>query len=74
VDIDRKLWPSIVRLHHLKRTSTQNLINNLHNAVARRFHTNALIENINEKSMCAADTFWRLLKMKETEIHDHPGQ
>jgi hypothetical protein len=65
-----KLWPSIVRLHHVNKTSTHNLINNLHNAIARRFHTNALIENTNEKSMCAAITLWCPLKTNEIETHD----
>ncbi len=62
-----KLWPSISRIAHAKRSSTQNLVEDIHNKICENFTTQVVIQYINEISMHAAAVLWHSLESSEVE-------
>jgi hypothetical protein len=70
-----KLWPSIAMINHVKKSSTQNLIDNINKKIIRMFVMQAFIQNINEISRCAAVDLWQPLEIlnehKSTNIQSY---
>ncbi|CAF1412458.1 unnamed protein product, partial [Adineta steineri] len=65
--IKEKLWPLIAHMTHAKKTSTQKLIENIHKKICKNSTTDIIIQNTNEKSICAAKTLWRSLEANEMQ-------
>ncbi len=71
-----KLWPSIAMINHVKKNSTQNLIDNINKKIVRDFVMQAFIQNTNEISRCAAADLYLPLKIisngpKSTNIQSY---
>jgi hypothetical protein len=62
-----KLWPSITRLAHAKKTSIQDLIGTIHEKICEEFTTPVIIQYNNEISMHAAAVLWHPLEAIERE-------
>ncbi|CAF0928107.1 unnamed protein product [Adineta steineri] len=65
--IKEKLWPLIAHMNHTKKTSTQKLIEDIYKKICKQFATDIIIQNTNEKSICAAKTLWRALEVYEMQ-------
>ncbi|CAF4019942.1 unnamed protein product [Adineta steineri] len=65
--IKEKLWPLIAHMTHTKKTSTQKLIEDIYKKISKQFATDIIIQNTNEKSICAAKTLWRSLEANEMQ-------
>jgi hypothetical protein len=69
-----KLWPSIARMPHTKKRSTQNLIGDISKKFSKKFVTELIIQSINEMSMCAAAALWRPLERSEMKTCEECNQ
>jgi hypothetical protein len=65
-----KLWPSIARLTHAKKASTQKLIEVINKRICKEFVTEVIIQNTNEISMHAAAALWRPLEPNEAKMRE----
>ncbi len=68
--VKEKLWPSIVRMPHTKKYSTQNLIANICYTISEKFVTELIIQNTNDMSMHAAAALWCPLEPSEMKTRE----
>ncbi len=69
-----KLWPSIARMPHSKKRSTQNLIANIIKNISKKFVTEPIIQNSNDLSMHAAASLWRPLEPSEMKTREESNR
>jgi macrodomain Ter protein organizer (MatP/YcbG family) len=62
-----KLWPAIARMTHVKKTSTQKLIEDIHQKICKDFASEVIIQNTNERSIDMAYTLWSSLGANERQ-------
>jgi hypothetical protein len=60
-----KLWPSIARVAHAKKSSIQDLIESIHEKICKEFATPVIIQYTNEISTHAAAALWHPLEAIE---------
>ena len=60
-----KLWPAFARMNHAKKSSTQNLIENISKEISKKFVTEVIIQNTNETSTDAAAALWHSIELSE---------
>jgi hypothetical protein len=70
-----KIWPAIVMINHVKKSSTQNLIENINRKIIRRFVMQPFTQESNEISKSAAIDLWQPLEIsnehKSTNIQSY---
>ena len=69
-----KLWPAIVRVIRVKKTSTKTLIENIREEISKNFVTEAVIQNTNEISKQAAAALWHPLGRNEITTREESDQ
>jgi len=69
-----KLWPSIARIAHENKLSTQVLIEQIHEKICEEFVTEVIIQNTNEISVQAAATLWQSLERNEIDLRKEYNQ
>jgi hypothetical protein len=69
-----KLWPSISRMTHANKLSTQNLIEEIDKKISKNFDTEAIIQYTNEMSKHAAAALWRSLESNEMRTREESNQ
>jgi len=65
-----KLWPSIARMPHTKKRSTQNLIENINKNISKIFVTEPIIQNSNDLSIHAAAALWHPFEPSEMKTRE----
>jgi hypothetical protein len=69
-----KLWPSIARIAHENKLSTQILIEQIHEKICEEFVTEVIIQNTNEISVQAAVILWQPLERNEIDLRKEYNQ
>jgi hypothetical protein len=69
-----KLWPSIARMNHVKKSSTHKLIEDTLEKIDDHYITQVIIQNTNEISMHAAAALWRSIEPSQLETRETQNQ
>jgi len=69
-----KLWPSIARMNHAKKSSTHKLIEDTLKKIDDHYITQVIIQNTNEISMHAAAALWHSIEPSQLETREKQNQ
>jgi hypothetical protein len=69
-----KLWPSIARMIHAQKLSTQTLIENIHKRICDSFVTQIIIQNTNEISINEAVALWHPIESNDMKSCEECNQ
>ncbi len=69
-----KIWPSIARMAHAQKLSTQTLVENINKRICANYVTDVIIQNTNEMCMNAAVALWHPIESNEMKIREKRNQ